>query len=250
MGNYAANISYLPVIPKTGWDSCSFPGRNLASSLWLSLKQQQNGGTKIPIQSGSLILLACLVLPLQAQKKGYSQGYIINLEGEIIDGWVKDRSPGPFLEMYKRVRFKPLDARIRKKLGPDQILGYGFLDQHYESVPVYEESAFFRFRYPLYEDADRVFLRVIASQDDLTYYHWEYVDDESSYLDYIPLFYRTGAHEMVRVTQGILGLKRERLMEYFRDCPELVRAIDNRELKKIDEVFYFYTERCSGEIVR
>jgi hypothetical protein len=194
-----------------------------------------------------LILLVCLVVPVQAQKKGYSPGYIINLEGEIIDGWVKDRSPGPFLEMYRRIRFKPGDARIRKKLGPDAILGYGFLDKQYESVPVYEESAFFKFRYPLYEDAERVFLRVIASQDDLTYYHWEYVDDESSYLDYIPLFYRTGAHEMVRVTQGILGLKRERLMEYFRDCPELVRAIETRELKEIDDVFYFYTERCAGE---
>jgi hypothetical protein len=71
------------------------------------------------------------------------------------------------------------------------------------------------------------------------------VDDESSYLDYIPLFYREGSDEMVRVTQGVLGLKRNRLMEYFQDCPELVRAIDNRELNEIDEVYYFYLERCS-----
>ena len=73
------------------------------------------------------------------------------------------------------------------------------------------------------------------------------MDDESSYLDYIPLFYRDSSGEMVRVTQGILGLKRKRLAEYFRDCPELVRAIENRELNEIDEVYYSYLEHCSVE---
>jgi len=199
-----------------------------------------------PYSMQVLILFVLMAVPLQAQKKGYSEGYIIDAQGEITEGWVKDRSPGPFLEMYRRIRFKPGNALVRKKLGPDAILGYGFLDQQYESVPISEESVFFRFRYPLHDNRERVFLRVIASREDLTYYHWEYVDDESNYLDYIPLFYRTGAQEMVRVTQGILGLKRDRLAEYFRDCPELVRALETRELKEIDEVFYFYTERCAG----
>ena len=158
-----------------------------------------------------LILIAFMFIPTHAQKKEYSQGYIINSEGETVEGWVKDRSSGPFLDLYTRIRFKPDNAIFKRKYSPGEILGYGINNQHFESVPLIEESAFFKFKYCLHEGNDRVFLRVISRNADLTYYHWEYVDSESNYLDYIPLFYRSGSNEMVRVTQGILGLKRNRL---------------------------------------
>jgi len=74
------------------------------------------------------------------------------------------------------------------------------------------------------------------------------VDSESNYLDYTPLFYKEGSDEMVRVTQGILGLKRKRLIEYFWDCPELAQAIDKKELNEIDEVYNFYLENCAKTI--
>ncbi len=187
-----------------------------------------------------LILFACLVLPGHAQKKGYSHGYIINSEGETIEGWVKDRSSGTFMDLYTSIRFKADNSLFRRKYAPAKIQGYGLNGQHFESVPLSEESSFLTLRYYLYEGSDRVFLKVIASSENLIYYHWEYVDGESNYLDYIPLFYRTGSSEMVRITQGIFGLKRKRLIEYFNDCPEMVRAIEKKELNKIDEVYDFY----------
>ncbi len=190
------------------------------------------------------ILFAFILIPLQAQKKGYSQGYIINSEGETIKGQVKDRSSGTFFELYKRIRFKANNTSFKRKYSPDEILGYGINDQHFESVPLYEETAFFKFRYYIDESYDRVFLKVISWNDDLTYFHWEYVDSESNYLDYTPLFYRSGSNEMVRVTQGVLGLKRKRLAEYFWDCPTLVQAIERKKLNKIDEVYDFYVNNC------
>ena len=194
------------------------------------------------------ILLAFMLIPLQAQKNGYSRGYIINSEGETIEGQVKDRSSGTFIELYKRIRFKPDNAPFKKKYSPDEILGYGINDQHFESVPIYEETAFFRFRYYLDESYDRVFLKVISWNADLTYFHWEYVDSDSNYLDYTPLFFRNGSNEMVRVTQGVLGLKRKRLSEYFWDCPTLVQSIEKKELNEIYEVYDFYLERCARDI--
>ena len=194
------------------------------------------------------ILFASSIITAHAQKKGYSPGYIINLEGETVEGWVKDRSSGTFLELYKRIRFKADNAHIKRKYSPDEILGYGLDNQHFESVPLYEETAFFKFRYYIHEDNARVFLKVISMNDDLTYFHWEYVDSESNYLDYTPLFYRSGSDEMVRVTQGVLGLKRKRLIEYFWDCPTLVQAIERKELNEIDEVYNFYIERCVKDI--
>ena len=128
------------------------------------------------------ILFAFTIIPGHAQKKGYAQGYIINLEGDIVEGWVKDRSAGTFFELYKRIRFKPEGSLLNKKYSPDEILGYGLNDQHFESVPLYEETAFFKFRYYVHEDYDRIFLKVVSMNADLTYFHWEYVDSESNYL--------------------------------------------------------------------
>jgi hypothetical protein len=187
-----------------------------------------------------LILLVFIILPLHAQKKGYSSGYIITHEGETIEGWVKDRSAGTFMELYAKIRFKPGHGGLSRRYSPEEILAYGADNQHFESLPIYEESAFFKFRYYLNENYKRSFLKLIARDKDLSYYHWEYVDGDSNYLDYIPLFYREGSSEMVRVTQGVLGLKRKRLIEYFQDCPDLGMAIYEKELNEIWEVYDFY----------
>jgi hypothetical protein len=185
-----------------------------------------------------------MFLPLHAQKKGYFQGYVITLEGDTLDGLVKDRSKGSFAELYSRIRFKSGNSVIRKKYSPCKLLGYSCSGRVYESVPIEEESSFFRFNYRVNAGSERVFLRVIARNEPLTYYHWEYMDEDSNYLDYIPLFYLDGSDSMVRITQGILGLKRKRLVEYFRDCPKLVEAIGSKKLKEITEVYDFYLYNC------
>lgn len=190
-----------------------------------------------------LLLLTFLVLPVHAQKKGYSRGYIVTNEGETMDGWVKDRSAGDFVKLYRQIRFKADDALVCKKYSPDEILAYGSGNQHFETMPIYEESAFFKFRYYVHDNYNRSFLKLIARDKDLSYYHWEYVDGESNYLDHIPLFYRAGFNQMVRVTQGVLGLKQKRLMEYFQDCPDLVLALDSKKLREIWDVYNFYVNR-------
>ena len=204
---------------------------------------------KYQLKNFLLIIFILLIVPTQAQKKGYTQGYIINSEGKTIEGWVKDRSSGTFIELYTRIRFKADTKGYKKRYGANEIQGYGYNNQHFESMPLMEESQFFNFRYYLDDSYDRIFLKVITWTDDLTYYHWEYVDDESNYLDYTPLFHRPGSSEMVRVTQGILGLKRKKLAEYFRDCPTLVQALEQKQLSQIDQVFTFYTERCVSELI-
>lgn len=200
---------------------------------------------KLTIHSGLMVLFFVSMLSsAQAQKKEFFRGYVIDPNGEMIEGWVKDRSSGTFPKLYTRIHFKPDEGRGKRKYGPDDIQAYSVDGQIFESMPVYEEAEFFRFNYPLREDADRVFLKVLAREDGLTYYHWEYIDGESSYIDYIPLFYRDGFDEMVRVSQGILGLKRNKLSTYFSDCPDLVHAIQEKQINGIYEVFDYYLARC------
>lgn len=194
-----------------------------------------------------LLLFAFMVLPLHAQKKGYSPGYIITTRGDTISGWVKDRSTGTFLELYTRIRFKQENALFKKKYRADEIRAYACDHGFYESVPVREESSFMKFRYYVDESNQRFFLKVILKSERLTYYQREYVDDDSNYLDNIPFFYKNGSGEMVRVTQGMLGLKRKRLIEYFGDCPALVDAIQGKALNDITEVYDFYLSQCVKE---
>ena len=191
-----------------------------------------------------LLLLFWSLLPLNAQKKGFEPGYIIILEGDTLLGQVKDRSQEPFVELYRKIRFKPDGRSSRRKYRPKDILGYGAGGRDYESAPLWEESSFFKFRYYLDPDAEKVFLMVLRRQGGLTHYRREFVQEDNSYLDYYPLFHREGYSEMVRVTQGVLGLKRKRLMEYFNDCDELVNALYNKELKEAHEVYNYYLEFC------
>lgn len=190
-----------------------------------------------------LILVAFVITSAQAQKKDFYRGYIITPEADTLEGWVKDRSSGTFMKLYTRIHFKA-DKGGKRKYGPGDILAYSANGQLFESVPVVEASEFFKFTYPVNEGNEAVFLKVIARGADLTYYHWEYIDAESNYLDYIPLFYRDGFGEMVRVTQGILGIKRNKLSSYFSDCPDLVQAIQAKQLDGVFEVYNFYVDRC------
>ena len=195
----------------------------------------------------TLLLLCLWNQPIHAQSRDYSSDYIITLEGDTLFGEVKDRKEGSFPELYSRIRFWEAGKRSKKKFSPNDILAYANENQLYESLPLKDETAFFVFRYYFDEGAESVFLKVAARNQYLTYYQWEYMDSESSYIDYIPLFYKNGASDMVRVTQGMLGLKRKQLSEYFADCPTLVYALEKKWLTEIMQVYDFYWERCKDQ---
>lgn len=198
---------------------------------------------------GTLIFLLtlsilCLCPTTTYSQAGYEEGYVI-IDGDTLSGWVKDRSPEPFVSLYSQIRFRPHDQKRRKKFSANEIDGYGKGTEHFVSVPLKEESAFFTFNYMLNERYNRIFLKRIDQKGPLTYYEKEFVHDDNSYLDAYPLFYLRGKFEMVRVTQGILGLKKKRLIEYFKPCTVLAEAIEKNELKTTREVFDFFTEHCT-----
>jgi len=191
-----------------------------------------------------LLFLVLARMSISAQKTNFKAGYIITKAGDTIYGQVKDRTPEPFVELYQRIRFIPVGRRGRKKYGAADILGYGVGGRHYASVPLREESAFFKFRYYSSPEDPPVFLRVVAKQGPLTYYLMEFVQDDNNFVDDVPLFHLQGRNELLRVTQGIFGLKRERLKAYFKECKILVQALESREPKEPQAVFNFYVEHC------
>lgn len=204
-------------------------------------------------QSISLIFyipfLAILLFPLgsnelYAQKKGYSDGYIITLKGDTLRGLVKDRQPGPFEQLYAKVRYKK--KWQKKKFRPDQIRGYGFNEFHFESVAIQEDASFFRFNYKTDPSQKPIFLKVVWRTPNLILYEWEYVEDDNNYIDSFPLFYRPQEDRWVRATQGIFGLKRKKLIPFFLDCPQLALGIQNKTIKTLKELLEAWEGPCSN----
>ena len=185
-------------------------------------------------------LIASLLLPtLVFGQKHYQSGYIITIKHDTVLGQVKDRKPEPFGKLYKKIRFRS-NNNIRKKYGAHQIAGYKQGSNQFESLWIDVSQNIFKANYTSVPNSgEKCFLKVIV-KGYLSYYHWEYQDSESGYIDEIDLFKRMDEPSFVRVTQGILGLKKKRLTEYFRDCPELIYKIENGELKDPVEIANFY----------
>ena len=186
-----------------------------------------------------IISLICLLFSLSVHaQKDYERGYIITNSNDTLVGLVKDRKQAPFGKLYKKVYFK--NKHKKKKYSPSQIKEYkqGYLV--FESVWMDISSHLINEKYTSIPNrGEKEFLKVIE-KGYLTYYQREFEYSDSDYIDQISLFKRADENFLVRVTQGVFGLKKKSLIAYFSDCPELVNKIENNELKTPIEIVRFY----------
>lgn len=186
-----------------------------------------------------VLIIILLVLPGEVfSQKDYEKGYIITNNKDTLIGLVKDRKQPPFGKLYKKVYFKK--KHRKKKYGPDQILGYKQGNREFESLWINVSSHLYNEKYTSIQDSgEKEFLKVVV-KGYLTYYQREFADPESDYIDQISLFKREDENYLVRVTQGIFGLKKKNLAVYFNDCSELVKRIEDVELKDPVAIVNFY----------
>jgi hypothetical protein len=191
-----------------------------------------------------LIFFSLIYLSGFGQKRGYHDGYLVTIKMDTIKGWVSDRDIGSFQELYRRIRFVEEGKKRKRKYRPDQLIAYGYGAHSFESVPLAIETHRLVQKYYVRYDNPMIFLKLVRRNEYLTHYEMEFQSDDDNYIDSFPLFYMTNSNEMVRVTQGLLGLKRKRLSEYFNNCQALSTAIQSREINQIDEVYDFYSLNC------
>lgn len=173
----------------------------------------------------------------------YEEGYIVTLKNDTIYGKIADRKDGTFPKILKKIRFKTKGSMYAKKYSANQIKGYKVGKRIYESISIRAENKLFEIRYKVEATSQKTFLRVVA-KGELSYYHWEHTDFEFHTIDYIPLFHLIGRNEMVRVTQGVFGLKRKNLSEYFSNCSELSKSIENKEIKTAEDIIVKFYLLC------
>lgn len=180
-----------------------------------------------------------LTVPLSLfGQKQYERGFVVLNNQDTLFGFIKDRKPPPFGGLYKKIRFK--GKKGRSKYGPEQIRAYQKAGSMFESVWIQDTGHFLSQNYTSIPNVgEQRFLKVIV-KGYLTYYQWEFEDDESDYIDAIDLFKKQDNSSLIRVTQGLFGLKRKSLKRFFKDCPPLVERLESKEIKHPIDVANFY----------
>lgn len=174
-------------------------------------------------------------------------GYLVLAEGDTLYGEVQyiDES-SVHRDFYKKIRFTDLSGR-RSKFKRNRVTAFRTGDADYESFWLDEsaEDAFsFNIRYHMnHRTGDQYFLKVIQ-RGVLSHYELEWFEQGDAHLMSMDLFKKADDSFFVRATQGLLGLKKKVLRNYFSDCPELVGHIDRKLLKSTDEVAAFYNRNC------
>ncbi len=175
-------------------------------------------------------------------RKGYQAGYIITSEGDTLYGYLKDRTPPPFGKRYGNVRVKSYERGITGGYSPYEISQYCIKGDCFKSMWYHEESFFFNVSYYSLEgEGEKIFMKVIVD-DYLSLYYKEYIDEDNSYVQYIPFFKREDEYHLQRATQGLLGLKKKQLSLYFKDCPELVSLIQEHKITSPTAVASYYND--------
>lgn len=179
-----------------------------------------------------------------AQKEiTYKPGYVVLLNGDTLNGQVMDRDEGSFGGLLNKVKFRP-DKGWRKKYKPSQLLSYKRGSDLFRTIWLSSENDFFKQNY--YSEPGRgeqVFVKVIYSGS-LELYHREWTDEDNWTISFMPLIRKAGDRVLIRATQGIFGLKKKRLAEYFADCPKLAMAITEKEISTVEELIELYESSC------
>lgn len=157
-------------------------------------------------------------------QRNFDKGYVITLKNDTLYGEVSDRKLGPFGGIYDEIRFK--GKRRNRKYQPKEIKEYKI------------GETIFRTKFL---DGEFVFLK-LKTDGFVTHYVYELQEQGEEMILDIDYLQKGPNANLVRVTQGIFGLKKKRLARLFYDCPPLVEKILNKEVKYTYELVDFYNK--------
>ena len=192
-----------------------------------------------------------LLLSTQASllaQPGNTSDYLALNSGDTLFGTVKhvdQRGMSP--KFYKKIRLTDSRSK-RKKYKRNDVSAFRVNNTSYEGFWLYQSSQLIVFLNPKYDidsqNGERYFLRVI-SKGQLSHYLLEWWDQEGSSLSWMDLLKKEEDQYFLRATQGIFGLKRKALANYFFNCPDLKDQIEQKRIKEVWQVVDFYNRNCT-----
>lgn len=180
---------------------------------------------KHPVQLKFLLVLFLLIFngtTFVYGQEDYQEGFVVTNSNDTLYGTIRNRDSGPFGEIYDKIRFK--GQKRKKRFAPKDIRSYQIGNDFFRSILL---------------DGEMSFLKV-ASQGYVSYYIYEFQEQGEQLVQDIDYLQKGPNAPLVRVTQGLFGLKRKRLARLFYDCPPLAEKVLNKEIKHVFEVVDFY----------
>jgi hypothetical protein len=189
-----------------------------------------------------------LLLPLYVvAQSSDNRNYLVLDTGEVLHGVVDhidQRRGSP--EFYKKIRITDASGRT-KKYKRKEIAAFRVNNTDYEGFWLSQTSDGFVLLNARYDidskKGERHFLRVV-SKGKLSHYELEWWNQGDANISWMDLLKKEGDTYFMRATQGIFGLKRKVLTDYFSACPALKAEIENKQIKKIQQVVDFYNSKC------
>ena len=191
----------------------------------------------------TLLLLANTSLMGQTTSKGY----LVLTAGDTLYGDVDHRDEkGTGFKHYKKIRFTGPGGK-KKRYKREDVSAFRVKDENYEGFWLSQSSQKVLLLNPRYDidpgNGERHFLRVV-SKGELSHYLLEWWEQGESLLMSMDLLKKEEDLFLMRVTQGLLGLKRKVLVRYLQDCPGLTEQVEQKQLNTVREVVDFYDENC------
>lgn len=171
-------------------------------------------------------------------QKGYEKGFVVLNTKDTLFGLIKDRKEHPFERLYKKIKFKGKRGKARYK--PTQILAYKKGGSTFESVWISDSGGFLNQDYSVSAGVGELHFLKVVQKGFLSYYYWEYQDADSGYFDSVGYFKKEDDPVLVRVSQGIFGLRRKKLGDFLDDYPDLALKIRNKKIKNPREIVDIY----------
>lgn len=173
--------------------------------------------------------------------------YLVLNSGDTLYGTVKhiDQS-GVNPKYYKKIRFTDTYGKQKKHKRKD-ISAFRVNNTDYEGFWLDQSSQKMVLLNPKYDidpqNGEKYFLRVVG-KGKLSHYELEWWDQGESALLWMDLLKKEEDQFFIRATQGLLGLKRKVLVNYFLNCPDLKEKIKQRQLNEVGQVVSFYNSNC------
>lgn len=195
----------------------------------------------------TILILFGAQLSLKAQSNN-SPDYLVLNTGDTLYGTVKylDES-GVNTTFYKKIRLINNQGK-QKKYKREEVSVFRMNNDNYEGFWLRKSSqgpGLLNEQYSIVQKEGEMYFLKVLSKDKLSHYQFEWWEQGEASSMWMDLIIKEGEQTFIRATQGVLGLKKKALTNYFMDCPSLQEQINKKNLKKVSEVVLFYNTNCA-----
>lgn len=194
----------------------------------------------------SVLLILLFGILNIAISQSNNDDYIVLNNNDTLYGTVYHINNKTILEFYKKIRFINKKGK-RKKYKRTDLLAFKSGNNIYQAFMITEftdGNPFDRIRYTLDEKHGyKVFYKRISTGK-VSHYQYEWIEQGEALIMSMDLIKKESSTYFIRATQGLLGIKRKALIEYFYDCSQLQEKIKKKEIKKLFEVLNYYKLKC------